>query len=129
MSAFIPVAPDRWAEMVQAWAAVGPLRNKGSDLSTQLELRQVEIDRLRAENERLRSKLSFSQSISEICKQTHEGETITVKGSISSGKTDLSSLCQCERLTAEVEWLRKADRLVCWNPATQQWEVRHEAPK
>ena len=34
-----------------------------------------------------------------------------------------------ERLTAEVEWLRKADRLVCWNPTTQQWEVRHEALK
>ena len=54
MSAYIPVAPDRWAEMVQASAEVGPLRNKVSDLSTQLELRQVEIDRLRAENERLR---------------------------------------------------------------------------
>ena len=54
MSAFIPVAPNRWAEMVQAWAEVGPLRNKVSDLSTHLELRQVEIDRLRAENERLR---------------------------------------------------------------------------
>ena len=77
MSAYIPVAPDRWAEMVQASAEVGPLRNKVSDLSTQLELRQVEIDRLRA----------------------------------------------------EVEWLRKADRLVCWNPTTQQWEVRHEALK
>jgi len=33
------------------------------------------------------------------------------------------------RLRAEVEWLRKADRLVCWNPTTQQWEVRHESPK
>lgn len=32
-----------------------------------------------------------------------------------------------ERLTAEVEWLRKADRLVCWNPKTEQWEIRHEA--
>lgn len=29
-------------------------------------------------------------------------------------------------LAAEVEWLRKADRLVCWNEATQQWEIRHE---
>ena len=52
MSAYIPVAPDRWAEMVQASADVGPLRNKVSDLSTQLELRQVEIDRLRAEIDR-----------------------------------------------------------------------------
>ena len=77
MSAFIPVAPDRWAEMVQASAEVGPLRNKVSDLSTQLELRQVEIDRLRA----------------------------------------------------EVEWLRKADRLVCWNAETQEWQVRFESPK
>ena len=33
------------------------------------------------------------------------------------------------RLTAEVEWLRKADRLVCWNAETQAWEVRFEAPK
>ena len=33
------------------------------------------------------------------------------------------------RLKAEVEWLRKADRLVCWNPATQAWEVRHEVLK
>ena len=43
---------------------------------------------------------------------------------------DYASLAaENERLTAEVEWLRKADRLVCWNPGTQQWEVRHEAPK
>ena len=54
MSAYIPVAPDRWAELVQASAEVGPLRNKVSDLKTELELRQVEIDRLAAENERLR---------------------------------------------------------------------------
>ena len=54
MSAFIPVAPDRWAEMVQASAEVGPLRNKVSDLSTQLELRQVEIARLTSEIDRLR---------------------------------------------------------------------------
>lgn len=31
-----------------------------------------------------------------------------------------------EKLKAEVEWLRKADRLVCWNEATQEWEIRHE---
>jgi regulator of replication initiation timing len=54
VSAFIPVAPDRWAELVQASAEVGPLRNKVSDLKTELELRQVEIARLTAENERLR---------------------------------------------------------------------------
>lgn len=77
MSRPIPVEPDRWAELVQAWAEVGPLRNKVSDLKTELEMKQVEID----------------------------------------------------RLTAKVEWLRKADRLVCWNPGTQEWEVRHEAPK
>jgi uncharacterized protein with von Willebrand factor type A (vWA) domain len=29
-------------------------------------------------------------------------------------------------LKAEVERLRKADRLVCWNPATEQWEPRLE---
>ena len=36
---------------------------------------------------------------------------------------------EVERLKAEVEWLRKADRLVCWNEAAQEWQVRHEAPK
>ena len=77
MSRHIPVAPDRWAEMVQASAEVGPLRNKVSDLKTELAIKDVEIDRLRA----------------------------------------------------QVEWLRKADRLVCWNAETQEWEVRHEALK
>lgn len=67
---------------------------------------------LAAENERLRSKLSFSQSMSEICKQVQEGETITVQGSISSGKTVLADLCQCERLRAENERLRKAAQAV-----------------
>lgn len=87
---------------------------------------------LAAENERLRSKLSFSQSISEICNQPHEGETIIVKGAISSGKTDLSSLCQCDRLAAENERLRKvgfrlAERL-SWcgnlgdNPLIEEWQ-------
>ena len=77
MSAFIPVAPDRWAEMVQASADVGPLRNNVSELKTELAIKDVEIERLRA----------------------------------------------------QVEWLRKADRLVCWNAETQEWEVRHEAHK
>jgi hypothetical protein len=60
--------------MVEAFAEVGPLRNKVSDMTTQLALKDVEIERLRA----------------------------------------------------EVAWLRKADRLVCWNPATAEWEVRLE---
>jgi hypothetical protein len=33
------------------------------------------------------------------------------------------------RLEDEVEWLRKADRLVCWNEAAQEWQVRHEPLK
>ena len=69
---------------------------------------RIERDVLKAENERLRSKLNFSQSISETCKQLYEGETITVQGAISSGKTILSCPCQCEQLTAENERLRKA---------------------
>ena len=31
-----------------------------------------------------------------------------------------------QRLKDEIAWLRKADRLVCWNPATGEWEVRLE---
>ena len=35
-------------------------------------------------------------------------------------------LAENKRLKDEVAWLRKADRLVCWNPATAEWEVRLE---
>ena len=91
MSTYIPVNADEWVKMVQA-----------TKLAAELMV----------ENERLRSKLNFSQSISETCKQLYEGETITVQGAISSGKTILSCPCQCEQLTAENERLRKAgDRL------------------
>ena len=39
------------------------------------------------------------------------------------------TLKERNKAEAEVEWLRKADRLVCWNPTTQEWEVRHEPMK
>jgi uncharacterized small protein (DUF1192 family) len=55
-----------------------------------------------------------------------ESQTITVKWPQQTGKTVLSQDVVIEQLTAEVERLRKADRLVCWNPATEQWEPRLE---
>ena len=48
MSAFIPVSPDRWAEMVQASADVGQLRSQVQDLELQVKRLEMAGDAMDA---------------------------------------------------------------------------------
>jgi hypothetical protein len=83
---FIPVEPEKWAEMVKAQAEVETLRNLGIKLESMIDPLEAENARLKAEVERLNNESDILQKCCE-----HQKNRI-------------------ERLKAEVE------RLTTWQP-------------
>jgi peptidoglycan hydrolase CwlO-like protein len=81
---FIPVEPEKWAEMVKAQAEVETLRNLGIKLESMIDPLEAENARLKAEVERLNNESDILQKCCE-----HQKNRI-------------------ERLKAEVERLTKA---------------------
>ena len=103
MGKFIPVEPEKWAEMVKALALV-------AEMDKTINASQAECRRLKAEVERLTAEVSYDNRV-----QLHVDK-------LAAEFTQY----EVERLKAEVERLRKAgDAMV----DMVDWEVPYERRK
>jgi hypothetical protein len=62
MSRFIPVEPEKWAEMVKAWSENADLKaqiERMTDCKAQADRFKAEVERLKADNEQLQARCDF----------------------------------------------------------------------
>jgi len=106
MSKFIPVDPDKWAEMVRAWADLP----RWKEICDELDAR---CNELKAENQRLRES-SFVTAV-----PSHQYERVVMAGDAMADE-----IIACYR--AEGYDPADSDTLPKWNAAKNGWNAAKE---
>ena len=105
MSKFIPVDPDKWAEMVRAWADLP----RWKEICDELDAR---CNELKAENQRLRES-SFVTAV-----PSHQYERVIKAGDAMAERTEFfQKRWDSDELCQEVE---------VWNAAKNGWDAAKE---
>ena len=105
MSKFIPVDPDKWAEMVRAWADLP----RWKEICDELDAR---CNELKAENQRLRES-SFVTAV-----PSHQYERVVMAGDAMAKRTEFfQKRWDSDELCQEVE---------VWNAAKNGWNAAKE---
>jgi len=105
MSKFIPVDPDKWAEMVKAWSDLP----RWKEICDELDAR---CNELKAENQRLRES-SFVTAV-----PSHQYERVIKAGDSMAKRTEFfQKRWDADELCQEVE---------AWNAAKNGWNAANE---